>query len=163
MIRVALAAIITAAFMSPVAAAQALPPIFVFPREDDDSARLCQVSNSSAVDAVKAALRYNGIQVASQADYRADKAVGATVTLGAVESSVGSNTIGCAVSYRLSLDNFQEIFDVVTQKRFNTTVVFCSRSGIAIGVRAGMQTRINDLLREAADECVSDYEDLLRK
>ena len=147
------AAVALAFFVAP-AHAQAPSAVYVMGEADDADMNACNVTYASSISAIEAALRYNGVKVASRAAAMTDQAIRAYVSLTII---AGSSV--CSASVRVDFDNYQyvnlpESLGMGSER--HSKVLFCSASTLLTGRAYDFQSRINSSLRDFTDECISE-------
>lgn len=104
----------------------------------------CNLSRESITASLAATMRYNRINVTENH--------GAVVLYHQV---TGLNTSGgCAVTARLEFKVYDFVFIKNLNKKVMSSVVICDRGNILTGPTHSMQTRVNDSLRDLAQECI---------
>lgn len=130
--------------------AQTFPKVYVFSEADDADNISCSALNRSAVAAVQAALRNNGVEI----EYRSDvyPAMRAYVNVTVVKPS---NI--CAVSWSLSFQNNQDIEDEFLGRPFFAKIVYCRKGGIFTGSESYVYSNVLLEMKDATNACVSKY------
>lgn len=121
--------------------------------EDSPGIKECSLSYSSATSAIEAALRYNGVKLATEQQVLADEAIRAYVNINALHEARG-----CFASVKLAFDTIQIVPLPITLKMGDSivgTVRFCERETVMSGPTYDFQARINQWLRDSTDVCIS--------
>jgi hypothetical protein len=146
------------AFLMPNTAlrAQTFPKVYVYGESDDADNISCSASHKSAVSAVQAALRSNGVDITyNQSDFPYMQAY---VNVTAVKPADI-----CAVSWSIRFKNNQFLFDEFAKKDIFASVVYCSNGGIITGSNSHIYSSILNNMRDATNECVSTYYETISK
>ncbi|MEQ1782254.1 MAG: hypothetical protein ABMA14_12895 [Hyphomonadaceae bacterium] len=142
---------VAALALSPMGAAygQGLSNAYVFGEADDSDNTSCRAEHRSAVASVEAALRYNGIKIS---DDTANTTV--YVNLAAVQLSSGI----CAIALELRFTEYAFLSNLTVVQPQVMNVLLCNKHGVLTGSPTGIQSRVNDMLRDAVDRCISEIE-----
>lgn len=138
--------------------AQKIPPIFVDSYSDKETHKACQVSHDATKDAVRAALRYNGVPAGTSDQYIAETALGIVVGVLPLELSGV-----CAVKYDLRLQEWKRVFSAIEKKSLLAEVTYCTRGGVLSGPTYDLQSRLSATMKDLVDACISGYEELVAK
>lgn len=126
--------------------------MYVETEEDGKNARACEVSNVSIVAVVESELRYNRIPVGTRAQVINDEALRLSVNTTALHTQGA-----CAVSYSLTLSNYQPVVLSVTGEAKWAKVMLCEKGGLMTGPTYNLQSRLNAQFRDLASQCISQY------
>lgn len=150
----ALALLAAAGQSAPVMAQQNLPKFYVY-GEDDGGADLtaCKVTHQSAIDAVQAELRQDGIVI--QTDANDPEAVMDVYINIAAMPITGQAT--CAYSLSFAFESFNEVPNPFTGRTEFTKLAYCNKGSVLIWARSTAQAEIDTNLRRHARECLAKY------
>ena len=104
----------------------------------------CNLSRDSVTAALVGTMRYNRINVTENR--------GGVVLYHQV-TALNTNG-GCAVAAKLEFKVYEYVFIKSLKKNVMSSVVICDRGTILSGPTHSMQTRVNSVLRDLAQECV---------
>lgn len=138
--------------------APAVPPVFVVSEKDvPELAARCAATHAPAIAAAQTALRRQGVAIASQDDYIADRALNVYIVINGVPV-----TQGCATNVRVSLQTYTTVINPVTRGRHRATIAFCDQSVFLTGGAGTFQQRINGWVAERMAVCVDRYRKSIR-
>ncbi len=104
----------------------------------------CNLSKDSVTASLVGTMRYNRINVTESR--------GGVVLYHQVTALNTNN--GCAVAAKLEFKVYEYVFIKNLNKKVMSSVVICDRGNILTGPTHSMQTRVNDSLRDLAQECL---------
>jgi hypothetical protein len=148
-----------AVLMTTPAHARTMPAMYVAGEKDTPQMIACMVSYSEAMDTVRAALRFNRVEIATRQDWLADKALRAYVNISALSQQyVSGQSIGsCSVRVDLEIGTATTIINPVTGESQFSQVLFCNRGGILQWERSTLAVKIKNSLETYVNACVTEY------
>ena len=150
--KVAAAAVALALFVAP-SHAQGPSAVYVMGEDDYGDMKACNLTFASAISAVEAALRYNGVSVASREDAMSQRALRAYVNLIAL-----NDPTGCAAYVKIEFSTSQFV-NLPSSLGLGPgrygLVKLCDNGSLFIGPAYDLQSRVNSVLRDFTDQCIS--------
>jgi hypothetical protein len=137
-------------------AALALPGVYVYSEEQNDSLTACGLAYTATMAAAKSALRQNGATMATREEAMDGAAVKFYINMMAIEGEDGCSTV-----LRAEL-HYADLLDLPFEDASASVYIeHCDKTSLFTGDAEGMQKRINDKVREMVAACLSEYEDSL--
>ncbi len=113
----------------------------------------CGLSKPSMESSVRSAMRYNRVAETQE--------LGTPIIYTLATPLILSRGL-CVVSYRLEISRYQ-YGDIGGPARIYGSMVFCSKGGVMTGDSVDMRTRLNDALKTAFDDCLSEIAESVEK
>jgi hypothetical protein len=104
----------------------------------------CNLSRDSVTAALASTMRYNRINVTENR--------GGVVLYHQVTALNTSG--GCAVALKMEFKAYEFVFIKNLNKKVMSSVVICDRGNLLTGPVHSMQTRVNDSLKDSAQQCL---------
>jgi hypothetical protein len=147
--------LIATLLVSPVAnAAPPTPPVYVYSHNENDRFKVCNLRSESALAAAQAELRTNNVEV-TYAD--SEKVLKMYIMLNPIPISTEPRLVECTVSFNVNLNESILLKSRITGRAHIVEVQYCNVGSLAVLEISGMQQDINSVIKNAVDECLSDY------
>jgi hypothetical protein len=134
------------------AAAEQIPPMYVFSERQNGDDIKCQIDNALSVAAAEAELRFNHVAISTKANAAASKALYLYINTNAIDMGPV-----CAANLSVQIFTSDLVRNPVTKVTGFTELHYCDESGIIAGPSYDLQDRIGTKVKSLVDACLSKY------
>ena len=131
--------------------AQTINSGYVYGEDGGEENTKCKFDFKSGIAAVESALRYNRVKIENSPE-----AEGVDFYINVTNLEIDNNM--CSASISLRVGYFKTMNIPQTNKSIMTTIVLCSKESLVHFFKVNMQSKVNSILKDSVDQCISKVE-----